>query len=55
MKYLALLFTLLAAQIALAQTKSLYDIPLKDINGKDTSLKAYEGKVLLVVNTASEK
>jgi len=28
-------------------------IPLKDIDGKDTSLKAYSGKVLLVVNVAS--
>ena len=30
------------------------DIPLKDINGKETSLKEYQGKVLLVVNVASE-
>ncbi len=33
---------------------SLYDIPLKDIDGKDTSLKPYRGKVLLVVNVASK-
>ncbi len=33
---------------------SLYDIPVKDIDGKDTSLKAYQGKVLLVVNVASK-
>ena len=32
---------------------SLYDIPVKDIDGKDTSLKAYQGKVLLIVNVAS--
>jgi glutathione peroxidase len=38
----------------LAGEKSLYDVPLKDINGKATSLKAYEGKVLLIVNVASE-
>jgi glutathione peroxidase len=31
----------------------LYDSPLKDIDGKDTSLAAYKGKVLLVVNVAS--
>lgn len=37
-----------------ASAKSLYDIPLKDIDGKDTSLKAYEGKVLLIVNVASK-
>ncbi len=45
----------LCAQIVSAQTKpSLYDIPLKDIDGKDTSLKAYQGKVLLIVNVASK-
>ncbi len=33
---------------------SLYDIPLKDIDGKDTTLKPYAGKVLLVVNVASK-
>ncbi len=33
---------------------SLYDIPLKDIDGRDTSLKSYQGKVLLVVNVASK-
>lgn len=32
---------------------SLYDIPLKDIDGKPTSLKDYQGKVLLIVNVAS--
>ena len=33
---------------------SLYDIPLKDINGKETTLKPYQGKVLLIVNVASK-
>lgn len=33
---------------------SLYGIPLKDIDGKDTSLKPYKGKVLLIVNVASK-
>jgi glutathione peroxidase len=32
----------------------LYDVPLKDIDGKDTSLRPYEGKVLLIVNVASK-
>jgi glutathione peroxidase len=32
----------------------LQDIPLKDIDGKATSLKAWSGKVLLVVNVASK-
>jgi len=33
---------------------SIYDIPLKDIDGKETTLKPYEGKVLLIVNVASK-
>lgn len=32
---------------------SLYDITVKDNQGKDVSLKEYEGKVLLIVNTAT--
>jgi glutathione peroxidase len=52
---IALLLALLVALVVSAQTKpSLYDIPLKDIDGKDTSLKAYQGKVLLIVNVASK-
>jgi glutathione peroxidase len=39
---------------SLAAAAPLYDIPLKTIDGKDTSLKTYEGKVLLVVNVASK-
>ncbi len=37
-----------------AVAASIYDIPLKDIDGKGTSLKAYQGKVMLVVNVASK-
>jgi glutathione peroxidase len=44
---------MLSACSVLAEAK-LHDIPLKDINGKATSLKSYEGKVLLVVNVASK-
>ena len=33
--------------------QSIYDIPLKSISGADTTLGAYRGKVLLVVNVAS--
>src|ERR1041384_5818516 len=51
MKTLVLLCGLFLAPMMNAQ--SLYDIPLKDINGKDTSLKEYKGKVLLIVNVAS--
>jgi len=32
----------------------LYKIPVKDIDQKETSLGAYQGKVLLVVNVASK-
>ncbi|WP_226667753.1 glutathione peroxidase [Microbulbifer aggregans] len=32
----------------------LYTIPFKTSEGKDTSLDAYKGKVLLIVNTASK-
>ena len=51
--------SLLVTAFALVQTSvllagSIYDIPLKDIDGKETSLKAYKGKVLLVVNVASK-
>ncbi len=33
---------------------SLYDVPLKDIDGKDTSLAQYKGQVILIVNVASK-
>jgi glutathione peroxidase len=50
-------FTITFLFIALtmhAASPNLANIPLKDIKGKDTSLKAYDGKVLLVVNVASK-
>ncbi len=42
------------AAIIPVSAKSLYDVPLKDIDGKETSLKPYENKVLLIVNVASK-
>lgn len=33
---------------------SVHDISVKDIDGKDTTLKAYKGKVVLIVNVASK-
>lgn len=53
MKLTALLATLMLTASALTAA-SVYDAPLKDIKGKDTSLKAFEGKVILVVNVASK-
>jgi len=41
-------------QTMLVRAGSLQEIPIKDIEGKSTSLKAYDGKVLLVVNVASQ-
>lgn len=52
------LSTLIAAvTLALTMTataESVYNVPLKNIDGKDTSLKEYQGKVMLVVNVASK-
>jgi glutathione peroxidase len=45
---------LLGVCAAGAAAPSIYDIPLKDIDGKPTSLEPYKGKVLLVVNVASK-
>jgi glutathione peroxidase len=44
----------LASTLVGGPAPMLYDIPLKDIDGKSTSLKAYQGKVLVVVNVASK-
>ena len=55
MKILVILLALLFIQVVGAQAAgSIYDVPLKDIDGKATSLKPYEGKVLLIVNVASK-
>jgi glutathione peroxidase len=37
-----------------ANMSKLYEIPVKSIEGKETKLSEYKGKVLLIVNTASE-
>lgn len=39
---------------ALAASASLYDFTVNSIDGKPVALKSYQGKVALVVNTASE-
>jgi glutathione peroxidase len=54
MKALALAASLIMVQFGSLVAASIYDVPLKDIDGKDASLKAYKGKVLLVVNVASK-
>ena len=54
MKTLALLASLIAMTTIAASAQSLYDIKLKDIDGKDTTLAAYKGKAVLIVNVASK-
>ena len=53
MKLLRLFAVLLGGFLSTAKAGSLYDIPVKDIDGKSTTLDAYRGKVLLIVNVAS--
>jgi NAD(P)-dependent dehydrogenase (short-subunit alcohol dehydrogenase family) len=50
MKAIAALF---AATMISATAADLSSIPFKDIKGKETSLKDFKGKVVLIVNTAS--
>jgi glutathione peroxidase len=54
MKIFALLAVFSLLSMVLARAESLYDIKIKDIDGKDTSLAPYKGKVLLIVNVASK-
>lgn len=54
MKCLSISLLIALAGFCFAGPAPIYDIPLKDIDGRDTSLKQYEGKVLLIVNVASQ-
>ncbi|NOU19156.1 MAG: glutathione peroxidase [Bacteroidales bacterium] len=55
MKIIALLsFGLLAAGVAVAQSKSLFDFTVKSIDGSEYSLSQLKGKKVMVVNTASK-
>jgi len=55
MKFLPLVAALLMiASTAMSEEPKLYAIPLKDIDGKDASLKAFAGKAVLAVNVASK-
>ena len=50
-----ILFALSLLQVVVAVgADSIYSISLKDIDGNITSLKPFEGKVLLIVNVASK-
>ncbi len=54
MKSLVILTGLLCLNAMNLASGTIYDIPLKDIDGNATSLKGYQGKVLLIVNVASK-
>src|SRR5882724_3279312 len=51
---LTIMSAILTSTLAAGAADSVYDIPLKNIDGKDTSLKPYKGDVVLVVNVASK-
>lgn len=56
MKTLAAIIIFLSMSFTTADTttESVYEFKPTNINGKETSLSKYSGKVLLIVNTASE-
>ena len=54
MKTISLLAALFLMTTIAANAESIYDIKLKDIDSKDTTLAPYKGKVLLIVNVASK-
>lgn len=53
MKPFLLLCSVLLVQTLNLSAGSIHDTAVKDIDGKDVSLKSYQGKVLLIVNVAS--
>jgi len=54
MTVLMLTIALAASSTPMAGEKSIYDFTMKDIHGKEVSLSTYKGKVLLLVNVASQ-
>ena len=53
--FISLCFSVLVATACLAgDARSVLDIPLKDIDGRETKLATHAGKVLLIVNVASQ-
>ena len=51
---IASLIAIIAMTAIAASAQSIYDIKLKDIDGKDTTLAAYKGKPVLIINVASK-
>ena len=54
MKKLLLLGALLVQSAALYAGESLYSVPVKTIDGQETTLAPYKGKVLFICNVASK-
>ena len=56
LKYIISLLLILTIQpIAKEHTvQSIYDFKVKTIEGKETTLETYKGKVMLIVNVASK-
>ena len=47
------LFLTLLILFSTPMSKTIYDFTMKDIDGKEVSLAAYKGKVVMIVNVAS--
>jgi len=54
MRLLLTSIILLALSCASFAAESLFSIAVKDIDGRSTTLAPYKGRVLLIVNVASE-
>ncbi len=54
MRTLLRLLPLFLLSVVIVRADSLYEIAVKDIDGKATSLSPLKGRVLLIVNVASE-
>ena len=52
-KFILMAAAILLPILSLQAADSIYDIPLKDIDGNATSLTPYKGQVVLIVNVAS--
>src|SRR3954452_5295599 len=47
-------WAMVSAQAESKKPSSVFDFNMKDIEGKDVPLSRFQGKVLLIVNTASQ-
>ena len=57
MKFLTTFLLMLAVTVTVSSTfaaDSVHDFKMKSLNGKEVNLADYKGKVLLIVNTASQ-